>query len=183
MKKNLLKMTLFGLLFSCASSDDNDSANANSNVSGGNSSEVSSTLHMAFKTPDWERFINCEHLDLQPIESTNTFGVSATSASTNETFYFTYPKDSSALRNPANLKRFGIAGYLENSQPFEFSQKLPATDGSTDRLISMPGLSDDSYNEVVGIEYVGKEPKYAVCRVKCRYKMTSYRLIDHILIK
>lgn len=179
MKTNLLKVTLFGfLLFSCASSDDNDNAEV-----ADDNSEISNTLHMAFKTPDWERFINCEQLNLPPIESTNTFGVSATSASTNETFYFTYPKDSSALRNLGNLKRFAIAGYLENSQPFEFSQKLPVTDGSSDRLISVPGLSGDSYNEVVGIEYVGREPEYALFKVKCRYKMKTYLLSDPTKVK
>lgn len=175
--KLLLAATLTSLLFYSCSNSNTDNEESVDN------SEISNTLHMAFKTPDWERFINCEHLDLMPIESNNVFGVSATSASTNETFYFTYPKDSSAMRDPGNLKRYPIADYLENSQNFEFSQKLPLSDGNSDRLISKAGLSEDSYNEVMAIEYVGTETNYALFKVKCRYKMKTYVLNDPSKIK
>lgn len=164
------------LLFTaCSESDENE-------TTGGNGA-VSNTLHLSFKTPDWEQFINCEKLDLYgyPVNETTNY-VSATSASTREAFYFSIPKDSSAMVASGNLKKYAVTEYGQNENPFEFSQKLPVTQGSDTDLVSLAGLSDDSYNEVVAIEYIGKEDNNALFKVKCRYKMKTYELgnISHI---
>lgn len=142
-------------------------------------SSVPSSLHMAFKTPDWERQIDCTLLDLTPFYITEgVFGVSATSQSTSESFYFSYPADSSDFVQSANLKKYDIAEYGYNDDVFEFSQKLPVTSGSSDRLISLEGSADDQYNEVVAITYDHSEADYAVFKIKCRYSMQTYLLSD-----
>lgn len=155
------------MLTACSGSDEDE------NVGGNNSGEVSNTLHLSFKTPDWERFINCEQLDLfgYGINETTNY-VSATSASTKETFYFSIPKDSSAMAAPANLKKYAITEYGMNGNPFEFSQKLPLTDGNSNYLVSSAGLTANSYNEVTAINYIGGDSDFALFKVKCRYSMT-----------
>ena len=163
------------LLVSCSGSDSEDVDDNGS---------VSNTLHMSFKTPDWEQFINCEQLDLFPYsinESTNY--VSATSASTKETFFFSIPTDSSAMVAPGNLKRYAISEFGQNQNPFEFSQKLPITPGSTTYIASVGGLSETSYNEVVSINYAGADGNSALFRVKCRYKMDAYEVGNETNIK
>ncbi|HYD90624.1 MAG TPA: hypothetical protein VEA37_03940 [Flavobacterium sp.] len=163
------------LLVSCSGSDSEDVDDNGS---------VSNTLHMSFKTPDWEQFINCEQLDLFPSyinESTNY--VSATSASTKETFFFSIPTDSSAMVAPGNLKRYAISEFGQNQNSFEFSQKLPITPGSTTYIASVGGLSETSYNEVVSINYAGTDGNSALFRVKCRYKMDAYEVGNETNIK
>lgn len=146
--------------------------------------EVSNSLHLKFKTPDWERTINCEHLDLMPMSPIEgVYAVSATSASTNETFYFSYPQDSSAMNQISNYKKYAIAGYGDNDAPFQFSQKLPDNQGSSDRLISLPDMTSQYYNEVEKIEYVGHEANYSIFKVKCKYNMRTYLLSNESVIK
>ncbi|NRF39125.1 hypothetical protein [Pedobacter foliorum] len=141
----------------------------------GNGGGVDNTLHMAFKTPDWERKIDCTHLDLNPIGlNDSTSYVSATSASTNETFYFSFPKDSSAMVKPSNIKKYQIVVTGRNKKPFEFSQTLPITAGSQTKLTSSEGLTSSSYNEVVEIKYTGVKGDFAQFQVKCRYSMNMY---------
>lgn len=145
---------------------------------------ISNSLHLKFKTPDWERTINCEHLDLMPMNpAAGVFAVSATSASTNETFYFSYPQDSSAMNLVSNYKKYGIVGYGDNDEPFQFSQKLPDNQGSNDRLISLADNSTAYYNEVEKIEYVGHEADYSIFKVKCKYNMRTYLLSNENIIK
>lgn len=175
----LLSLTL-GLLFlapviACSSDEEGD------DTGGGT---VSNSLHLKFKTPDWERTINCEQLDLMPMNPVDgVFAVSATSASTSETFYFSYPQDSSAMNQVANYKKYGIVSYGDNNEPFQFSQKLPDNQGSNDRLISLPDNSNTYYNEVEKIEYVGHEAQYAIFKVKCKYNMRTYLLSNEATIK
>lgn len=140
------------------------------------SSDISDALHMSFSTPDWNRFINCDLLDLYPYAIDNTTNyVSASSQSTNETFVFSIPADSSAMVLSSNFRKYYIRDYASpNFQgAFEFSQKLPLSSGSISRLISQEELSPNSYNEVAAITYVGSETNYAVFKVKCRYKMVT----------
>ncbi|MFY0482818.1 hypothetical protein ACI6PS_09430 [Flavobacterium sp. PLA-1-15] len=145
---------------------------------------VSNSLHLKFKTPDWERTINCEQLDLMPMNPADgVYAVSATSASTNETFYFSYPQDSSDMNQVSNYKKYGIVSYGDNDQPFQFSQKLPDNQGSTDRLISLADNSSTYYNEVEKIEYVGHEANYSIFKVKCKYNMRTYLLSNEATIK
>lgn len=141
----------------------------------GNGNGVDNTLHLAFKTPDWERKIDCTHLDLNPLNlNDSTSYVSATSASTNETFYFSFPRDSTAMVRPSNIKKYLIAVTGGNKRPFEFSQKLPVTAGAESKLISSEGLTASSYNEVVEIKYIGVQGNFAQFQVKCRYSMNMY---------
>lgn len=169
----LLAVTFSVITISCSSDEE-----------GENTGEVSSSLHLKFKTPDWERTINCEHLDLMPMNPVEgVYAVSATSASTNETFYFSYPQDSSAMNQISNYKKYAIVGYGDNDAPFQFSQKLPDNQGSSDRLISLPDMTSEYYNEVEKIEYVGHEANYSIFKVKCKYNMRTYLLSNESVIK
>lgn len=157
----------------------NDDGEPGNGIVIGNGGAVDNTLHMAFKTPDWERKIDCTHLDLDPMGlNDSTSYVSATSASTNETFYFSFPRDSSAMVRTSNIKKYKIVVTGDNKRPFEFSQKLPVTAGVQSKLISTEGLTSSSYNEVVEIRYVGSQGNYAQFQVKCRYSMNMYEALN-----
>ncbi len=161
-------------LFSCTKNSDDNGENSGTTPNG----EVSNSLHLSFTTPDWNRFIDCSLLDLNPIgiNATTTY-FAATSASTRESFNFSLPKDSSKMVLASNLKKYSIKNFGQNAAPFEFSQKVPITDGNATYLISSGGaISDSSYNEVTEIKYVGNETNYALWQVKCRYKMMAYEL-------
>ncbi|KAA9332067.1 hypothetical protein F0P96_11290 [Hymenobacter busanensis] len=135
---------------------------------------VTESLHFAFKTPDWQRQIDCTHLDLNAYGGfgTTTYYTSATSASTNSTFYLSYPKDSSAIVAATNLKKYPIADYGQSTElPFRFSLKLPTTEGSTGRLVSKAGESADVFNEIVAVKYAGRDGSEAKFDVKGRYQM------------
>lgn len=178
MKTKLLAAFCALFLISC-SGEDNDSTN-NSNNTGG----VSNTLHLSFKTPDWEEFINCEQLNLYgyPVNETTNY-VSATSASTKESFYFAIPVTKSAMEDPANLKKYAIKEYGNVSSPFEFSQKLPVTKGSDSYLVSEEGFDDQSYNEVVAITFEGNDGDEAIYKIKCRYQMKAHELDNESNVK
>lgn len=170
--------SLFSLIIIFTACTD-DSEAIDKTDDGSSSTGVPSTLHMAFKTPDWSRQIDCTLLDLSPYAITvGVFGVNATSQSTSETFYFSYPSDSSAFVQSTNLKKYSIAEYGMNEDVFQFSQKLPVTSGSSDRLISLAGSAEDQYNEVVEIKFDHSEENYAVFKIKCRYSMQTYVLSD-----
>jgi|GEM_PF-3026960 len=177
MKPKLLPLfCLLALFTACSGSDDS------TDVSGNN--EVSNTLHLSFRTPEWDKFINCELLDLYGygINETTNY-VSATSAFTKETFYFSIPKDSSVMVKAENIKKYAITEYGQNENPFEFSQKVPVTEGSQNYLVSLNELSDNSYNEVVSIAYAGSESNFALFKVKCRYQMKAYEIGNETNIK
>ncbi|MWB96169.1 hypothetical protein GON26_17540 [Flavobacterium sp. GA093] len=162
------------ILFSSCSSEDSKDGNESENPD-----TVSDALHLAFKTPDWEEYINCEQLDLFP-QSINesTSYVSASSASTRETFFFSYPSDSSKIVKAEILSKHKIMEFGSNDEPFQFSQKLPldrnSIDDTTKRLVSSEGLSTNEYNQLVEVKYLKSEKDYAVFRVKCKYEMTTY---------
>ena len=132
---------------------------------------VSNSLHFAFKTPDWERTIDCERLDLPYLSSSTVAYASATSASTNSTFYLTYPQDSSKMVAASNLRRYPITTFAASTAAFELSHKLPLTDGSSVRLVSQAGSGADAYNEIVAVQYAGRSGNYALFNVKGRYLM------------
>jgi len=184
--KTLSKLILF-ILFStsfiaCEKSNDgpsNENSDPGKGLVIGNGDAVDNTLHMAFKTPDWERKIDCTHLDLDPIGlNDSTSYVSATSASTNETFYFSFPRDSSAMVRSSNIKKYGIVRVGANIKPFEFSQTLPIIANSTTKLVSLAGSSSDSYNEVLEIKYIGVKGNYAQFQIKCRYSMSMGEILN-----
>ena len=77
--KLLLSSFLLLILFGCSSSEDSPN----------DPNTISNNLHLSFTTPDWDKFINCDLLDLFPVSiNATTNYVSATSASTKETFCF-----------------------------------------------------------------------------------------------
>ena len=94
------------------------SKETSSDCSAGNSSD---RLHFSFKTPDWERWVNCD-LDFPVIAlnySTNVISIS--SASSKASLFFLYPKDSSKIVNDRELKRFKSKCFSENDEPFQYS--------------------------------------------------------------
>lgn len=163
--------SLIVLFCSCSNNDSDDDQ------------EVTDELHLSFKTPEWERYINCEHLDLFPEERNNTtYAVFASSESTRETFVFSYPKDSSEIVKTKALSKYKIMEFGANNEPFQFSQKLPlnaeSIDNTSKRLVSAGGFSDTEYNQVLEVKYLKSEPDYTVFRVKCKYEMKAYVTSD-----
>ncbi|PJJ59339.1 hypothetical protein [Hymenobacter chitinivorans] len=143
------------------------------------SQTVSESLHFAFKTPDWERHIDCTALNLGfSTVSTKVAYVGATSASTSASFYFTYPADSSTLVQPSALGKYAIGEYQDNSGAYELSHKVPTTDGSSGRLVSLAGKADNSYNEILAVKYVGHEGKYSLFEIKARYQMQMQEILN-----
>lgn len=139
----------------------------------------SDELHFSFKTPDWERKIDCSLLDLYPeIVNDTTLRVSATSASTKESFLLTYPKDSSQMVRPRTYKKYKIMEYGYNEEPFQFSQVLPLDEislgNSSKTLISKAGFSATENNQVTEIKYIRSETQCAVFKIKCTYEMKTY---------
>ncbi|TGE14191.1 hypothetical protein [Hymenobacter elongatus] len=145
---------------------------------------VSDSLHFAFKTPDWAREIDCEQLNLsfKTIYSTNDkiAWASAGSQSTGSQFYFTYPADSSALVAPGKLTKYAIGDYLSNTGAFEMSHKVPTTEGSASRLLSVAGKADNSYNEILSVKYIKHEGAYALFDIKGRYQMQMKELTNGV---
>lgn len=149
---------------------------------------VSDNLHLAFKTPDWERNIDCTLLDLTPmVINDSTFGVGAMSASTRESFFFTYPRYSSKIVSPKYLRKYKIVAGDDNNAPFQFSQILPLNANSLDddskKLISFEGFSASEYNQVIEVKYLSSETNYDVFRVKCKYEMKMYLPLTPDVIK
>ena len=172
--RNTLSVLTLLLIISCSKSTENLI----------DSNGISNQLHLSFVTPDWSRTINCEQLNLFPDflnDSTNY--VSATSASTLETFCFSMPADSSQMVKLSNLKKYSIRNFYENNSPFEFSQKLPLNSGSSLRLVSIDSLSNYSYNQVTEVKYVGFDPTYCLFNVKCRYVMLAKEVGNETNIK
>lgn len=173
-------LTIISLALTSCTSDDKSSDDDDTNVI--------EDLHLSFKSPDWERKINCDRLDLFPSEINDTTStVNASSESTRETFCFSYPRDSSKIVKAKILKKHKIMTTYENNEPFQFSQKLPldanSIDDTTKRLISLEGLSDSEYNQVIEIKYLKSEPQYAVFIVKCKYEMKTYLVSSPDIIK
>ncbi len=135
-------------------------------------------LFFSFDTPDWERSIPCDKIDFLPTNeiSAGVAYVMATSASTNSTFVFPFPADSSAMVLPSNIKKYSISGYNSwgdiEGKSFEIALKLNKTGiNDSNRIFSVAGYSDGSYNEVTSIAYIGSEANYANFLVKGNYKM------------
>jgi len=160
MKKILSILCVSLLAVSCTKSDNNDTKGGDSDA-----------LHLSFYTPDWDAYINCEHLVL---DATASSLLTATSASTREQFYLTVPQDSSVMSDASNIKKYGIDG----DEVFTFNQSLPITEGSETRLIGVPGLSDNSYNEIVSITYDHSDEEGAYFKLKANYKMNMKPILN-----
>lgn len=175
---NLLKkhitfsILLFGSL-SCAN-ESTDLEQTNNSLA---STEISNLQHISFYTPEWNKFIDCSLLDFQPLyQNDSTSYINASSASTNQSFYFTYPSDSATMVNPSNIKKYSVRLYGAHEGYFEFSQKLPYTDGNVVRLISEYGFSDSIYNQIVSIKYIDSKASMPRFEIKGRYAMLAYVL-------
>jgi len=182
------KLFVYGLVIlfcSCTSEDGGKKDELESDASTG---EVSTALHLSFKTPDWEQHIDCEKLDLFPYAiNDSTYTVSASSASTRESFVFSYPKTSAKMLKAKISLKHKITEYGSNEEPFQFSQKLPLNANSIEdtskRLVSAKGLSDSEYNQVVKVELLGSEQNYDLFKVVCKYQMKAYLINDPATIK
>lgn len=145
------------------------------------STTVSESLHFAFKTPEWERQIDCTHLNLGfSTVSAKVAYVGATSASTGASFFFTYPADSSALVQSTGPGKYAIGEYQDNSGAYELSHKVPTTDGGSGRLVSLAGLAANSYNEILAVKHVGHEGKYSLFEIKARYQMQMQEIVGGV---
>jgi len=172
MKTKILPLLLgLGLLIaSCGKS--NDPSPDNNDDPG--SAPIANSLHIAFKTPDWQRHIDCTHLEMPPTAlGDNTFMISGTSASTLVTFYFAYPRKSAMLAQPSNIKKYGVSDVATPGDFFEMAMKLPLSEDklSTEygRLVSNEGNSQDEYTEITSIEKTGSEGSYDLYNIKGRY--------------
>lgn len=171
-KANIVLFAMIQILFiSCVSDDASDSK--------GNNLGDNDALYMSFKTPDWERNVECD-LDFEPVfVNDSTSNLSYSSQSTGGIFCFSYPSDSSKIVRPKSIKKYKIMSIYDNNEPFQFSQKIPVDPSSIDKgiqkkLISLEGFSDTEYNQVMEIRYLKSEPNYAVFRVKCKYEMKTF---------
>lgn len=166
------------ILISCSTDQKNNSENSNI---------ISDDLHFAFKTPDWERKINCQDLDFFPEKvNDSTSMIYAESLSTKVTFYFTYPRDSSKIVKTNFLKKHKIMTPRANNEPFQFSQKLPidaTTQDYMNKLISLEGISETEYNQISEIKYLKSEIDYALFKIKCNYEMNAYSNLSPTIIK
>ncbi len=144
-----------------------------------NPTEVDNSLHFSFKTFDWERKVDCSHLDLfGNTVNDSTLSVWVPSASTNATFIFNYPADSSKMVSIKNLKKYGIADLVSNVYtPFTLGLKLPLTQGSSERLLSNTGFNQNEYCQITEIKYLKSDAKTAKFAVKGKYSLQA-RLLN-----
>lgn len=183
--RNIFQISLvIVLLFFAGCSKKDDQASP----SGNNTTVPSGTLHFSFKTPDWERNIDCNLLDFTPnMYNDSTYVISATSSSTKSTFCLSYPLDSSQMVKSGNLKRYKIMSIYANNAPFQFSHKLPKDEFSlTDvskKLLSLEGFSANEYNEIVDIKYLGSDSAYAVFNLSGKYAMNMVMIGDSSVVK
>ena len=140
-----------------------------------NPAQVDNALHFSFKTTDWEKKVDCSHLDLfGDLKNETTLSVWIPSASTNATFIFNYPSNYSQMILANNLKKYAINDFASYEFiPFTLSLKLPLTNGSTERLISNTGFSDNEYCEITEIKYLKSTDENAQFAVKGKYSLKA----------
>ena len=163
------------MLFSSCTKDELDSTNT---PTGSSTNNTSQELFFSFQTPDWQRTIACDQIDFNPNNEiipglAYTF---ATSASTNATFGFPFPTDSSAMALTSNIDTYRISDYNPwgetDGSSFEISLKLNKNGvDDTQRLYSVGGISENNYNQVTSVTYVGSDATYANFLVTGNYKM------------
>ena len=156
-----------------------------SNTLNSNSTEVDNSLHFSFKTPDWERKVDCSHLNLLGDKKNDaTLSVWVPSASTNATFIFNYPADYSTMVLKNNLKKYGIVDFAANEySTFTLALKLPLNQGSPERLISNTGFNENEYCQITEIKYLQSDEKTAQFAVKGKYSLQARVLNSESSIK
>ena len=163
------------MLFSSCTKDELDTT---STPTGSPTNNTSQDLFFSFQTPDWQRTIACDQMDFNPSNeiATGLAYALATSASTNATFGFPFPSDSSLMALTSNINTYRISDYntwgTTDGSAFEISLKLNKN-GVDDpqRLYSLAGLSENNYNQVTSVTYVGSDINYANFIVSGNYKM------------
>lgn len=175
--KALLLITVLAVgLISCKKEESNSTDNLNT--------DVSNSLHFSFKTTDWERNVDCSHLDLfGNLLNDSTLSVWVPSASTNATFIFNYPADSSKMASINNLKKYEILDYGSyEGRPFSLALKLPLTQASNERLISNNGFNENEYCQFTEIKYLQSGSKTAQFAIKGKYSLQA-RLLNKTDVK
>jgi len=182
MKTTILYL-LLGCCFLSVSCNKADDPSPGSNNNPGNGS-IANSLHIAFKTPDWQRHIDCTHLEMPPAPvDGNTFMISGTSASTLVTFYFCYPRKSAALAAASNIKKYGVSDVMATGDVFEMAMKLPQSEDKMGtehgRLVSNEGSGPEEYTEIVSIEKTGTDGAYDLYNIKGRYAFKARLVPDN----
>ncbi len=163
------------ITLSSCTKDELDSTNT---PTGSPTNNTSQELFFSFQTPDWQRSIACDQMDFNPSNEITT-GLAyalATSASTNATFGFPFPTDSSVMALTSNINTYRISDYnpwgTTDGSAFEISLKLNKNGvDDTQRLYSLAGLSENNYNQVTSVTYVGSDANFANFLVTGNYKM------------
>src|SRR5688572_22870636 len=145
-----------------------------------NDPEPSESLYFSFKTPDWGHNIDCTPLDMPAWQFDSATYLTLSSGNpAPASFYFSYPKDSSQIVKPANLKQYSIQELGQHTGPFQLSLILPLTSSSTNKwLTSKAGQSPKSYNEILAVTYDGHNATEAFFKVKGKYQMQTVEVID-----
>ncbi|WP_137401877.1 hypothetical protein [Echinicola rosea] len=172
--KKLLLFTIVLQVVSCSMVRDEDGSDP-SDPENQTENEIPSSLHFAFKTEDWERQIDCTHLDL---DATNSELLMATSQSTGSKFYFVVPASSHqmALADSVGKYPVGTDGY------FSMAQILPVSQGSEKRLKSEIGFDEEgSFNEIMSITLDSSEEAFDYYKVKGQYHMKMVGIEDESL--
>ena len=182
MKTNVIPVIL-GISLLIASCSKSNDPSPDSNNDPGNST-IANNLHIAFKTPDWQRQIDCTHLEMPPVSvGDNTFMISGTSASTLVTFYFCYPRKSAVLAQASNVKKYGVSDVAATGDVFEIAMKLPQSGDKMGtehgRLVSNEGNGQGEYTEIVSIEKTGTDGAYDLYNIKGRYAFKARLLPDN----
>lgn len=161
MKKIFTLSVLLAFLSSCSSPGDNISNKEETDT-------VSENLHLSFTTPNWSQKIDCSHLVLDASSGGTTTTISATSQSTNETFYLVVPTDSTSF-SKIELKKYPISF----SGGLSFNQKLPVTRGNSLRMYGVEKFdTTNNYNEITSVNYDKSDNSFAYFKIKASYKMT-----------
>jgi hypothetical protein len=146
---------------------------------------VTEDLYFFFKTMDWEQSISCENIDLPAWQLDSvTYLTLSSSNPAPASFYFSYPKDSSQIVKPANLKKYSIQEVGQHTGPFQLSLILRLTKSNRNQwLNSNAGQSAAFFNEIIAVTYDGHNTNEAFFKVKGRYQMQTASLIDSSLQK
>lgn len=176
--KTLILLTAIALGISSCKKEETNSLNTNP-------TEVDNSLHFSFKTTDWERKVDCSHLDLfGNTVNDSTLNVGIPSASTNATFKFNYPADSSRMVSIKNLKKYSILDFASYEHtPFTIALKLPLTQGSSERLISKKGFSENEYCQITEIKYLKSTDTNVQFAVKGKYSLQARLLSNETNVK
>ncbi|RCH55590.1 hypothetical protein DJ568_06775 [Mucilaginibacter hurinus] len=119
--------------------------------------------------------VNCAEINFSARDGETISGVFATSASNKSTFSFTFPATSAAIEaaGTGDYPVLPFKGYLDGSEPFEFSLRAPKTAGGTDYYMATEPTAADHKNTVKKIEKGSVESGKQVYWVEGEYKLPA----------